>query len=277
MAKLTKAEAKAHDAACRLLQLDRPLTLDERETIYTDWHEGADSNQTWASAFFTPVSMASDLRFDMPGHGTLVDLCAGIGRLAWFAGGQCSWPETRHPYSRIVCVERNPRYVEVGRRLFPDAEWICGDVLDPEVIRQLGTFDAAVMNPPFGNTTKSDHKAPHYKGADLDLAVMDVAATIAAHCVAIVPADRAPWDRRGTRRESKRADLFKAATGYELHRFSSLDCEHYRDQWRGVSPAVEIVGFGEEFEEERTSFRTIHDEPPPPVVTSNQPAQLALF
>lgn len=274
MAKLTKAEAKRHAAACDLLALDRPLTVDERESVYTDWHEGAESNQTWSSAFFTPVAMASDLRFDMPEHGTLIDLCAGIGRLAYFAGGQCAWPETRHPYSRIVCVERNPRYVEVGRRLFPEAEWHCGDVLDADLMRSLGTFDAAVMNPPFGNTTKSDHSAPRYKGADLDLAVMDVAATLAPYCVAVVPKDRAPWDYRGNRQASKRADLFKAATGYELHRFSSLDCEYYRDQWNGVSPSVEIVGFGDEFEEERASVRTIYEAPAPVV----QPVgQLSLF
>lgn len=272
MAKLTKQEAKRHDAACRLLELERPLTVDECDDFHRDWHEGAESNQTWSSAFFTPVDLASDLRFDMPGQGTLIDLCAGIGRLAYYAGCQATWPEYRHDYSRIVCVERNPRYVEVGRRIFPAAEWICGDVLDPELLSQVGTFDAAIMNPPFGSATKSDHQAPRYKGADLDLAVMDAAATLAPWCLAIVPQDRAPFDKRGDAKPSKRADLFKAATGLSLWRFSNIEPDAYRDQWNGVSPAIEIVGFGDEFEADHTTTRTIHAAP-----GASQPAQLSMF
>lgn len=263
MAKLTKAQAKRHAAAVALIERPGPLNLEERETVFTDWHEGADSNQTWSSAYFTPVSLASDLRFDMPGRGTLIDLCAGIGRLAYFAGGQGVYEDYRHKYSRIVCIERNPRYVELGKRLFPEAEWICGDVLDPQVTRGLGSFDAAIMNPPFGTATKSDHKAPRYKGADMDLAVMDVAASLAPWCLAIVPRDRARWTKRGDAQPSKRADLFQQATGLDVWRFSNLDCDFYIDEWNGVAPSVEIVGFGAEFEAERTSTRIVHPAPAP--------------
>lgn len=279
MAKLTKQQAKRHAIACQLLELERPLTVSECDDFHENWHEGADSNQTWASAFFTPVNLASDLRFDMPGQGTLIDLCAGIGRLAYYAGCQGTWPEYRHNYSRIVCVERNPRYVEVGRKIFPAAEWICGDVLDPELLRQLGTFDAAIMNPPFGNQTKSDHSAPRYKGKDLDLAVMDVAATLAPWNLAIVPNDRAPWDRQGTARPSKRRDQFQTATGLDFWRFSNIEGEVYRDEWNGVAPSIEIVGFGDEFEEEHTTTRTIHAAPPPfeLVAQTVKPAQLTLI
>lgn len=291
MAKLSKRELAAHRAAVQLLERGN-LNLDERVQVYEDWHEGAGGDQTAASAFFTPIDMASDLRFDMPQHGTFVDLCAGTGRLAYFAGGQAMYEQWRHNYERIVCVERNPAYVEIGRQLFPEAEWICGDVLDPALVRKLGTFDQAIANPPFGHTTKSEHKAPRYKGADLDLAVMDVASTLAPSCWAIVPQDRARWDYRGDYRQSKRADLFEKATGLQLHRFSSVCPEYHRDGWRGTSPAVELVGFGEEYEAERKSFSIIHGEPardpapvldPAPFIPTTatakpaQPAQLALF
>lgn len=259
MGKMSKRELAQHREAMALIEAGRKLSLDEMRFAFEHYHEAADSNQTAASAFFTPCDMASDLELEMPSHGTFVDLCAGIGRLAYFAGGQ--WRYEPHQYDRIVCVEINPRFVEIGRKLLPEAEWICGDVLDPAVIRQVGQVDFAISNPPFGNTTRSPHSAPRYKGKDFDLAVMDVAATLAPSCWAIVPEDRARWDRRGTKRYSKRAEIFSKATGLEIHRFSSVCPEYHRDEWRGVKPSVEIVGFGELFEEER-STSIIFDNPP---------------
>lgn len=277
MAKLTKPELAKHQAACALLDLARPLTLDEIEQVYTDWHEGAESNQTAASAYFTPVDLARDLRFEMPHRGTMIDLCAGTGRLAYFAGGQGMWEEWRHHYDRIVCVEANPAYVAIGRRLFPDAEWICADVLDPAWRRTVGTFDKAICNPPFGATTRSPHRAPRYGGAQFDLAVMDVAATLAPDCWALVPRDRARWDYRGLQRPSKRADEFQTATGYDLHRFASVEPDYYRDQWRGTSPSVEVVGFGDEYEADEPLV-TIRDIAPPQCVAPRAtPVQLALL
>lgn len=276
MAKLSKRELAAHEKAAALVALDRPLTLDERIQVAEDWHEGAGGDQTAASAFFTPCDMASDLRLDMPQRGSFVDLCAGIGRLAFFAGGQAMFEECRHRYERIVCVERNPAYVEVGRRILPEAEWICGDIFDPEIVRKVGRVDKAILNPPFGMTTKTPFEAPRYRGADFDLKAMDLAATLAPDCWAIVPRDRAPWNWRGDRQESARETRFHNATGLHLHRFSSVCPEYHRDGWRGTSPAVELVAFGEDVEAEQTSTRTIH-EPAPVRIKQAQAGQLALF
>lgn len=279
MAKLSKRELAAHRAAVALLESGHDLTLSECRQVLEDWHEGAGGDQTAASAFFTPCDMACDLSLEMPAHGSFVDLCAGTGRLAYFAGGQ--WRYEPHTYQRIVCVERNPAYAEIGRKILPHAEWICGDALDPEVRRQIGTVDVAIANPPFGSTTKSEFAAPRYKGAELDLQVCDVAATLAPYCWAIVPQDRARWNYRGDRQESKRADRFKAATGLDLWRFASVDPNYFREDWRGTSPNVEIVGFGEEFEEDRAPFRTIHEQfelvAQAPAPAPAAPAQLALF
>lgn len=259
MAKLAKAELAAHRAAVALLERTPPLTLDERHQVYRDWHEGAGGDQTASSAFFTPIDMACYLAIEMPGRGSLVDLCAGTGRLAFFAGGQYRYDP--HQYDRIICVERNPAYVEVGKRLFPEAEWICGDALDPAVIRQIGQVDIAIANPPFGTTTRSDFTAPRYKGKRIDLAVMDVASTVAPDCWAIVPKNVATWDSRGNPQPSKHADAFTKATGLGVYRFSSVCPDYHADEWRGTSPAVEIVGFGEQYEADRRSISTIHEAP----------------
>lgn len=292
MGRLSKRELAAHAAACRLIDSGRPLSSDEIDQCYQDWHEGATSNQTAASAFFTPIDMAADMRFDMPGRGSFVDLCAGTGRLAYYAGAQHCWPESRPSYSRIVCVERNPEYVAIGRRLFPAAEWICGDALDPAVWRQIGQVDFAIANPPFGRTTKSDYAAPRYRGAEFELAALDVMAHLAPEGWAIVPASTAPFDGTGRGRvvDTSKADRWREATGLGLHRFANVDPQHYRDQWRGTCPAVELVEFsateyGETPKPVRSAALGLPQAAPAPILpplpamaaSAPQPAQLALF
>lgn len=285
MAKLTKAQLAAHRQAVALLESGKRLSLDETAFVFENWHEGAGGDQTAASAFFTPIDLASDMLIDTPSYGSFVDLCAGTGRLAYFAGGQFAYEDTRRQYRRIVCVERNPAYVAIGKRLFPEAEWICGDALDPAVRRQIGDVDFAIANPPFGTTTRSDFEAPRYKGKRIDLAVMDVAATLAPDCWAIVPQNVATWTRRGDYRPSAHAEAFERATGHGIYRFSSIAPEYYADQWRGTSPQVEIVGFGEEFDLNHRGHTIIHGKPAPdPLPIANPvPAaakvgeQLALF
>ena len=53
MAKLTRAQRKAHAAAEAILTKDR-LTEDEREFVFQNWHEGANHINGVAGAFFTP-------------------------------------------------------------------------------------------------------------------------------------------------------------------------------------------------------------------------------
>lgn len=47
-------------------------------------------------------------------------------------------------YADITCVELNPHYVEVGKKVVPEATWICADVLDPFLPDLLGQFDFAI-------------------------------------------------------------------------------------------------------------------------------------
>ena len=69
-----------------------------------------------------------------------------------------------------TCVEINPEFVEVGRRLMPWADWVCGSAFERDVMEPLGTFDVGVSNPPFGKvkTVKGSDKWLNYTGqADL--------------------------------------------------------------------------------------------------------------
>ncbi|WP_461326571.1 class I SAM-dependent methyltransferase [Bradyrhizobium barranii] len=95
-----------------------------------NWHEGANHISTSAGAFFTPTGLARDFAIDACG-GRTIDLCAGIGMLAFHVFWRAHYARERdEPPKEIVCIECNPAYVEVGRKVLPEARWICADVLD---------------------------------------------------------------------------------------------------------------------------------------------------
>jgi predicted RNA methylase len=240
MARLTKAEISRHNQAEELLQLEK-LNDDQRQFILDNWNEGARHMNAAAGAFFTPSDLALDAAL-MGGCCSandsrplrVLDLCAGIGTLglaAWWRSGK---------RAQVTCVEINPDYVAIGRKLFPEASWICADVnsLPPG----LGGFDVALANPPFGKVAKI--AGPRYRG-ESDLAVVDIASDLARWGCFIMPTGSLPFTYSGRRYYERRADnerynAFTRATGIELE-CESIDCACYVDGWRGVRPSVEVV------------------------------------
>lgn len=237
MSRLSKPQIAAHKQALKLLEQD-VLSLDDREFVINNWQELANHVNSAAGAFFTPLDLAYHLAIEVRGCRRIIDLCAGIGSLAFAA-----W----NPWHRgmvddcaeIVCVEVNPDYVAVGRKVMPEATWICASVAD---LPDLGRFDMAIANPPFGKTAKI--ASPRYSGED-DLAVIDIASDIAELGTFIVPQMSAPFEFSGRqgyrRRESAKFERFFAKTGIDLQAGCGVDCDVFRDQWRGVAPKVEIV------------------------------------
>lgn len=151
--KLSKQATARHDECLSLLSLQRPLTFDEKTFVYRHYQPGATNNVGKAGIFFTPPAMADEFAIFAQGGSTYLDLCAGIGALSW-AVLSYHWHEKQKP--RFTCVEINPEFIEVGRRLLPEADWIRGDAFDRSFISSLGLFDVGIANPPFGNVpTKS--------------------------------------------------------------------------------------------------------------------------
>ena len=66
MAKLTKAQRKAHAEAEAILTKDK-ITDDERNFVFRNWHEGATHKNGAAGAFFTPFDLACDFALDGQG------------------------------------------------------------------------------------------------------------------------------------------------------------------------------------------------------------------
>ena len=239
MSRLSKAAIKAHEQAVALLAQDR-LSDDDREYVLDHWQESANHVNSAAGAFFTPSGLARDTAIYCNGAETIIDLCAGIGGLGLWAW----WLSDRK--AQVTCIEINPDYVAVGRKLFPEANWVCASA---EAAK--GRYDCAISNPPFGKTAKI--KGPRYSGED-DLAVVDIAADLASWGVFILPSLSVPFEYSGRpfyrERESAKTRRFTQATGLTLSCESS-DAAYYADEWRGVSPKVEVCSVS--FDEWRAS------------------------
>jgi hypothetical protein len=240
VAKLTKAQAKAHARACDLLT--KPvLAEDDKDFVLKNWNEGANHVNGAAGAFFTPYDLAFDFTIDAIGQGGysggIIDLCAGIGMLSF-----ACWHRS-HREARITCVERNPDYLAVGQKILPEAEWILADVLDV-LDMGLGRFDVAISNPPFG-AIKRDKNSPRYSGKDFEFHVIDIAAHFATSGAFIVPQMSAGFNYSGKpcyeRQKDGKAVKFQELTGLHFEAGCGIDTNFYINDWKGVSPMCEIV------------------------------------
>lgn len=248
MAKLSKAQAKAHQHACDLLEKDR-LTEEDKLFVLEHWQESAKHINTIAGAFFTPPGLARDLAIEVSDGSRIIDLCAGIGSLAFY----CADPWRR---CSLTCVELNPDYAAVGMKVVPEARWIVGDVFD--LPGDIGTFDFAIGNPPFGATPRTG-KAPRYSGKEFELNVIDIASDLADFGAFIIPqasagfkysgCPSAGWPEtrvKGVGRgfvecKTETHERLLTQTGIVLMPSCGIDTSLYDRDWHGVSIKTEIV------------------------------------
>jgi len=240
LARLTKAEAKAHAEAELLLK--KPRWDDDDRLFFTqNWQESANHVNSAAGAFFTPLDLAVDFAMEV-GGGALVDLCAGIGTLTYAV----TYRQRYSQYAKatyLVCIELNPAYVEIGKLMVPDAQWICGNVFE-ELPKLRSRFSTAISNPPFGNI-KAAGGSPRYTGSKFEYKVIDLAADFADAGAFIVPAMSAPFKYSGRPFFDQSEQLpeyqkFVKQTGIELCSGIGIDTTLY-SQWHGVNPSTEVV------------------------------------
>lgn len=236
MAKLSKQQAKAHEEAERILTKSK-LTDDDRQFVIDNWQESATHINGLAGAFFTPWGLATDAMIELGGwqfEGSVLDLCAGMGTLSLAAIEMSR-------VSRIVCIELNPAYAEVGRKMVPDAEWITASVFQHD---GWGMFDHAISNPPFGKIGR-DGNAPRYKNGEFEYHVIDIAAHHAKFGTFIIPGMSAGFtlsnDHGYRRSDNQKYAAFEKQTGIVLDAGCGIDTRVYSDRWHGVSPQVEIA------------------------------------
>lgn len=242
--KLSKQAAKLHCEAIELVRSGRRLTLDERDFILDNFHEGAEHMNGLAGAFFTPEGLARDFSIEVPECRRVLDLCAGIGALSFAC---------RHKAPEIVCVELNPAYVEVGRAVMPDATWVQVSAFDVDAYARLGPFDAVISNPPFGQITAEGFEGS-YTGGLFELRLIETASRLAPYGVFIVPQMSAPFRYSGRpvfeADEDDRVRRFREQTGIVMGPNCGIDTSVYKADWKGASVICEIVccDFSEHFQ-----------------------------
>lgn len=241
MSKLSRAQRSAHNQALEILKKEC-LSESEKEFVLENYHEGATSIQGDAGAFFTPLDLAWDFALECNynnGEGSYIDLCAGIGVLSFCVAKRYKNIE------RLVCIELNPEYVRVGKKILPEAEWHCLDALNIEALEELGYFDVAVSNPPFNKVRTMKGKTTHYRGAKSEFKVMDIASQIASYGVFIVPQMSAGFQYSGVQcfEERKNSDVlkFEEQTGVNLECGGiGIDTSCY-SEFKNAKVRVEIV------------------------------------
>lgn len=251
MAKLTKQQIKQHNQAVEYLQKEE-LTFDEKLFVFENWNEGANNNNAEAGAFFTPLGLARDFVLNIYDNATTIDLCAGIGMLSFYAYHFKDCKE-------ITCVELNSSYVEVGKKLLPEANWICDSIFNYE---NFGHFEQVISNPPFGKikTGKPDNLNLNYQGSEFDLMAIEIGSKIANYGCFLVPQGSTPFLYSGQpffqdlRLKSKaynpyekslpkKVEKFIKETGLNYDFNIGVDTAYFVNDWKGVSPICEIVCF----------------------------------
>lgn len=223
--KLSKMMIKNHNIAMDLVHSDRVLKEDDKIFILENFQESANHVNQAHGAFFTPLDLAFEFTIEIPDTTDgldLIDLCAGIGMLSFAA---------RRKAKSLTCIELNPNYVEVGKRVLPEAEWIIADVLSYDYKRK---YDFAISNPPFGNINTGEHKGK-YKGGKFEWKLAEKAKEIAYDAALIVP-------RSSACIVNGRSELYayQEQTGI-VFEDSCVDISSYRQAWRGASPDCVIT------------------------------------
>lgn len=259
--KLSKAQIANHNKALELIKKPE-LTETECEFVLINYNEGAEHTNSSAGAFFTPLAMSwafatEAMYYISDNEITIIDLCAGIGTLSYTLVQRLK----RHNVEfRMVCVEINKDYYEVGKKLIPEAEWYNEDATNLEFLKSLGSFDLAISNPPFGNVgSMKGKKTPLYSGSHAEYKVIDVANVIADYGLFILPQESTGFKFSGIiggyqETPSTKYKTFSKSTNLNLELSTCIDTSdesmyywEYDDgvevqcNWKNVNPVVEFV------------------------------------
>lgn len=283
--KLSKRQIATHKKALQLLEAEF-LSDEVKEEFYKLYNEGADCDVTSSGAFFTPIDLAWDFAFDLAltcyrdkKKIKVIDLCAGIGVLSY-----CTHRRYRSTVDlEIVCVEKNPKFVEIGKKLLPEATWLCLDITDPSEMLEIGSFDYAISNPPFGVIPAMNcGSTPRYSGSEAAYKVIDIASVLANDGLFIIPPEICGFAYSGVQcyRELDNSKLrkFNKETGLDFQPGMGVDTTAY-EGFKNTKIIVEIAdcNFENAFEITNTEWRRFKDEEYQESLFDNCTPQLSLF
>lgn len=259
MGRLSKREVKEQRDLLNLALTGLSTQWYERQEqvdrIYSGIHPGSFDNQTENGAFYTPYGLAQDCAIFTHRSGHIVDVCAGIGMLSYRVKQMDSYEKN---IKSITCIELNPKAVEIGKKLLPEATWICGNVFDLDLWTKLTKklpdkrFDTMISNPPFGKDMNK-RLAPFLNmSGERDLMVLELCLRYAKSGHFIMPSGSSPFRVSGRPYYeddpatvwSKKFQRFMNANKEFKFNLSGgdIDTSIYKEEWKGLnSISVEAV------------------------------------
>lgn len=238
MGKITRAESNLHDEACALIaKVDRDE--DDLEFIFQNWNPMAEHNVGKGGIYFTPAEIAHEFAVHA-GFGRVIDLCGGIGVLTWAV-------HRLHPedWNKYVVVEREEKFVNIGRQLLPWAVWYHGDVLDRKLMTKIvdahGWFDVAISNPPYGNVPQDSNDWLLAKGP-IQWQVMEVALRVCRQAgTFIVPDVNVDFDLKKYEWREPAPSSKYLGKHYPGIKLTPIDTLLDESGWKGAAPEVRIA------------------------------------
>lgn len=236
--KITKQESKLHDEAMAILSLTRKLEYDDIEFVYKNFNPMAENNVGKGGIFFTPLELAEEFAVYSGNDGDLIDFAAGIGILSWTAirhRGNYAKPR------RHVAVELSHSFVEIGKKLLPEVEWIEGDIFNWEQMEKLGEFNAAISNPPYGHVKSVGGDWMKNKGDGQTRTVEMIARMTYCGGYIIAPSMFSDYDL--DRREYKNPLPSSKIKFFQTIYFNPIDTtyDEWDHLWKGAAPRVNII------------------------------------
>ena len=206
MGKLSKREIAKQVQIKHLIDSTDVLNEDQVESVYEEFNEAFIGDITHSSAYFTPLDLAYDFALMSPTHGFILDACAGIGVLSYAATIRDHYEKN---IRQIICIEKNPEFVAIGKKLVPQADWYCGSIFDESLHKQIlkkhniYKYDCMMSNPPFGTISmkyvpKAERKWLQYHGKEFEMAVIEVGVKLAEYASYILPVQSCTFQVSGT-------------------------------------------------------------------------------
>jgi hypothetical protein len=268
---MSKADLKKAKEIAELLKKDH-LTSEERERVFNEYDPSYDSVITEKGIFFTPLDLAMDAMLMSYKAPHMVDVCSGIGGLAYSL-------LTRDYYhgdiDSITLIEQHPRFVEIAKKLLlpltantytghiTELHFVQGSVWDQQLWTSITSgltdckFDHMVSNPPYGKMSQGEKDEAtwmKYTGSEREIAAMELCWRYSSSGTFIVPpmsadfwySGRPYYERKPSRKVDKLRKDIPELNMY--HEACSVDAGIYIDQWKGTKINVEVVEvtFGDE-------------------------------
>lgn len=233
MATISRRAIGLHNQACELLTKNS-LTFSKKLFILENWNEAINNNHQRLGAFFTPLDMARECYIEMNSPVPTIDLCAGIGAFSFQLYNNLELMDKAY---LLTCVEINPVFIEVGKKLLPKANWVLGDATDIEFINSLGDFSQVISNPPFGDIKTGGVFSGDYSGNSFEYKIIEVGKHIGAkYGTFLIPQSSSSFKLSGQQcfEEQNPTEYvkFNNETGIELLPNCGIDLDFFRNSWK---------------------------------------------